>query len=240
MQGVRGPSATRPQSDLSEAGCPSGTTTGHPLLPHNCALVPPELADRRQGPGPRRHVWGGSIEPLPLGRAVGTGTQADSHFRDNRHPPGHEGKGPCHTPEWPSPALAQRATAAHLVIAISISIFSVGYSSQAARPTAQGDRWRRGPDDPGLAGSARPDKAGRPGKRGPQRLDRGWQEVGRALTNVLRVERSNHQQEGPCLPVESGDGEVEAGTWKQGGLAQPRHQQSRGGQVGTQAATAPS
>lgn len=64
---------------------------------------------------------------------------------------------------------------------------------------------------------------GRPGEARPTRA----QGAGRALTNVLRVERSDDQQEGPRLPVESGDGEVRRlvpGT--KASTAQPRHPRS--------------
>lgn len=107
---------------------------------------------------------------------------------------------------------AAAAAATHLVITISMSIFSVGYSSQAARPRAQGDsRWQRGAPargpcpassppspSPALLRSSQP--AAPKAARGPRRPQ--------GLTDVLRVEGSDHQQEGPGLPVESGDGQV--------------------------------
>lgn len=107
---------------------------------------------------------------------------------------------------------AAAAAATHLVITISMSIFSVGYSSQAARPRAQGDsRWQRGAPargpcpassppspSPALLRSSQP--ATPKAARGPRRPQ--------GLTDVLRVEGSDHQQEGPGLPVESGDGQV--------------------------------
>lgn len=72
------------------------------------------------------------------------------------------------------------------------------------------------------------DPTGRPGEPGPHWLrGRGWGGAGRALTNVLRVECSHDQQEGPRLPVESGDGEVRRlvpGT--KVSTAQPRHPRS--------------
>lgn len=75
-------------------------------------------------------------------------------------------------PPRPGPTWWQ---ATHLVIAISMSIFSVGYSSQAARPRGQGDRWWQ---DPGPSPSPSPLTTRAPSpnrwngqeRRGPHRL----------------------------------------------------------------------
>lgn len=85
-------------------------------------------------PAPRKGKW---VKPGGLGLGNSSGTQETGL----RSAPRRGGTGPA--PGGPVPA---GCAPPYLVITISMSIFSVGYSSQAARPRGQGDsRWWLGP-----------------------------------------------------------------------------------------------
>lgn len=118
--------------------------------------VPPPVSLTRVLP---RTAWGPcSLNARPaqgeVGKAWWTRTrqlQRDPG-RSLAETPGQPGDRPALSPparwDWPGPGGPVPAGCAppYLVITISMSIFSVGYSSQAARPRGQGDsRWWLGP-----------------------------------------------------------------------------------------------
>lgn len=98
--------------------------------------------------------------------------------------------------------------------------------------TGGGRTLARAPAPPHSPPGPQPEPMERPGEARPTQAQgagpgRGGAGGAWALTNVLRVERSDDQQEGPRLPIEGGDGEVRRlvpGT--KVSTAQPRHPRS--------------
>lgn len=117
MQGVPGPSATRPQSDLSEgADVPQGPQPATLSFHTTARWCLQSWLTGVRALDPERHVWGRAIrDPCRWARRSAQAPRPTPTSETTGTLRGPEGRGPCHTPECsraprPSPACGERLT----------------------------------------------------------------------------------------------------------------------------------